>query len=203
LPFHPQDYKQITQRSYYPMTGVGWDNISPGAKDLVARLLRKRSEKRLTVKQILAHPWVVSEAPDEDLGADYFTRLKHLALRQRLKAFFNDSNIEEDNKERQQNLKNVIPMLHMKNTEFDGKLKVLKHHMVDVIKKSSSSFDEKTLGTSASVVASNAPPGEIGYDEFCAVLDKAGLPEMKSQVVFGIFDTGNTGKKDVIYYIDK
>jgi serine/threonine protein kinase len=95
LPFHPQDYKQITQRSYYPMSGVGWDNISSGAKDLVAKILRKRSEKRLTVQEILAHPWVVSEAPDEDLGADYFTRLKHLALRQRLKAFFNDSNIEQ------------------------------------------------------------------------------------------------------------
>ena len=172
------------------MTGVGWDNISPGAKDLVAKILRKRSEKRLTVKEILAHPWVVSEAPDEDLGADYFTRLKHLALRQRLKAFFNDSNIEEDNKERQINFKNVIPMLHMKNSEFDGKLKVLKHHMVDSFKQSSSgSFDENDRKNT-----SNTPPGEIGYDEFCNILDKAGLPDMKSHVVFNIFDTGNTGK---------
>lgn len=195
LPFHPQDYKQITQRSYYPMTGVGWDNISPGAKDLVAKILRKRSEKRLTVQEILTHPWVVSEAPDEDLGADYFTRLKHLALRQRLKAFFNDSNIEEDNKERQANLKNVIPMLHMKNSEFDGKLKILKHHMVNSFKESSSgSFDE---GRRKSIGAANIPTGELGYEEFCAVLDKAGLPEMKSQVVFNIFDTGNTGSVDM------
>lgn len=169
------------------MSGVGWDNISSGAKDLVAKILRKRSAKRLTVEEILSHPWVVSEAPDEDLGADYFTRLKHLALRQRLKAFFNDSNIEEDNKERQENLKNVIPMLHIKNSEFDGKLKILKHHMVDSIKKSSSGqFDGVASPNSAL-------PGEIGYEEFCKVLDKAGLPEMKSHVVFNIFDTGNTG----------
>ena len=169
------------------MTGVGWDNISPGAKDLVAKILRKRSEKRLTAKEILSHPWVVSEAPDEDLGADYFTRLKHLALRQRLKAFFNDSNIEEDNKERQINLKNVIPMLHMQNHEFDGKLKVLKRHMVDSF-RNSGSFDEKDNSRK-----SKAPPGELDYDEFCAVMDKAGLPELKSHVVFNIFDTGNTG----------
>jgi len=190
LPFHPQDYKQITQRSYYPMSGVGWDNISAGAKDLVAKMLRKRPEKRLSVKEILAHPWVVSEAPDEDLGADYFTRLKHLALRQRLKAFFNDSNIEEDNKERQANLKNVIPMLHMKNSDFDKKLKQLKHHMVDSFKKSASGEHDLTA-------SKGVPPGEIGYDEFCSILDRAGLPEMKSHVVFNIFDTGNTGSVDM------
>ena len=168
------------------MTGVGWDNISAGAKDLVAKMLRKRPEKRLTVQQILNHPWVVSEAPDEDLGADYFTRLKHLALRQRLKAFFNDSNIEEDNKERQANLKNVIPMLHMKNSDFDNKLKQLKQHMVNSFRKSTSGEHDQS--------ATGLPPGEIGYDEFCVILDQAGLPEMKSHVVFNIFDTGNTGK---------
>ncbi len=77
------------------MTGLGWDKISPSAKDLVAKLLTKDSKKRLTASQILSHPWIVSEAPDIDLGRDYSTRLKQLAVRQRLKAFFNDVHIEE------------------------------------------------------------------------------------------------------------
>lgn len=88
-------------------------------------------------------------------------------------------------------MKNVIPMLHMKNRDFDNKVKTLKHHMVDSFKKSSSG------DYASSVAATGLPPGEIGYEEFCTILDKAGLPEMKSQVVFNIFDTGKTGSVDM------
>ena len=72
----------------------------------------------------------------------------------------------------------------MNNKEFDGKIKLLKTHMVESLRTESKDFQEPR---------GNVPPGEIGYDEFCAILEKAGLPEMKSPVVFNIFDTGSTG----------
>ena len=77
------------------MTGVGWDKISPDAKHLVKRLLVKNPSDRITSNDILAHPWLVNEASNEDLGVEYVARLKHLVLCQKLKGFFNDSNIKE------------------------------------------------------------------------------------------------------------
>lgn len=38
-----------------------WENISPEAKDIVAKLLTVDSAKRLTAEQALAHPWVQGE----------------------------------------------------------------------------------------------------------------------------------------------
>jgi uncharacterized protein YbcV (DUF1398 family) len=111
-------------------------------------------------------------------------------------------------------------MLHMKNVEFDSKLKNLKHHMVTSLRQSMEQGDrdsqQKLITTSdansnaqsqsvaavspeeegkeKSISKSKAPPGEIDYEAFCEVLEKAGLHEMKSRVVFSIFDTGNTGE---------
>ncbi|GIL62570.1 hypothetical protein Vafri_16770 [Volvox africanus] len=40
-----------------------WENISPEAKDVVAKLLTVDSAKRLTADQALAHPWVQGQTP--------------------------------------------------------------------------------------------------------------------------------------------
>lgn len=40
-----------------------WENISPEAKDVVAKLLTVDSGKRLTADQALAHPWVQGQTP--------------------------------------------------------------------------------------------------------------------------------------------
>ena len=95
FPFDPHSLEQIAKAAYYPMTGVGWDNISSEAKDLVSKLLVKDPAERLTVQQILQHPWLAKEVPCEALGVDYFARLKHLVLCQKLKGFFMDSNIKQ------------------------------------------------------------------------------------------------------------
>ncbi|KAG8467101.1 hypothetical protein KFE25_000417 [Diacronema lutheri] len=50
--------------------GEVWSNVSDAAKDLIARLLERNPEKRLTAKQILAHPWLSGEAPAEAKTAD-------------------------------------------------------------------------------------------------------------------------------------
>ncbi|PNH00490.1 Calcium/calmodulin-dependent protein kinase type 1D, partial [Tetrabaena socialis] len=40
-----------------------WENISPEAKDVVAKLLTVDSNKRLTADQAMAHPWVQGQTP--------------------------------------------------------------------------------------------------------------------------------------------
>lgn len=95
FPFDPHDMTQVTEGTYYRMEGVGWNKISPEAKSLVRKLLVKSPASRITIREALQHPWLVNEARTEDLGVDYFARLKHLVLCQKLKGFFNDSNIKE------------------------------------------------------------------------------------------------------------
>ena len=99
FPFDPNHNEQIMEGTYYPMTGVGWDTISNEAKDLVSKLLVTDPSKRMPVKNILKHPWFASanSSPSchHDMGGDYFARLKHLVLCQKLKRFFKDhSNIQ-------------------------------------------------------------------------------------------------------------
>lgn len=40
-----------------------WENISPEAKDVVAKLLTVDSGKRLTAEQAMHHPWVQGKTP--------------------------------------------------------------------------------------------------------------------------------------------
>ncbi|XP_057664371.1 aurora kinase B-like [Diorhabda carinulata] len=56
-PFESEDqeetYRKIRSgQVYYP------DYISPGAKDLISKLLVHRSEKRLSLKEVMHHPWI-------------------------------------------------------------------------------------------------------------------------------------------------
>lgn len=40
-----------------------WDVVSSDAKDLVQRMLTVDFRKRITTRQILAHPWIVNHQP--------------------------------------------------------------------------------------------------------------------------------------------
>lgn len=111
LPFSRDDYEQVTHQRYFPMKGVGWDNISDEAKDLVRKILTRRPERRIDAEGILNHPWMVSEAPDVNLGDDYFARIKQLALRQKLKCFFLDSRLEQRNQIRRTQLQLLLPFI--------------------------------------------------------------------------------------------
>jgi len=65
--FHPQD---SFQRTYFDMSGVGWDGVSDSAKDLVEKLLQKNPRYRLSIQGILDHPWVRGE----EMSASTVTR---------------------------------------------------------------------------------------------------------------------------------
>jgi serine/threonine protein kinase/Ca2+-binding EF-hand superfamily protein len=110
-PFHPKHPEQITEHSYFPMVGLGWDGISDSAKDLVAKILVKYPDDRITAAEILQHPWVTTEkAPRSLLGSDYSLRIKHLGIRQKMKTFFVENDIKE-HRLRRDNLKRLLPAL--------------------------------------------------------------------------------------------
>jgi len=94
------------------MTGPSWEGISDSAKDLIASLLQAKPEDRLTTASILSHPWLVSEAPDTIIfGEEYKTRIMNLVLGEKLRIFFQDSDIEAVNTDRRKNLRSLLPFL--------------------------------------------------------------------------------------------
>ncbi|KAK9764409.1 MAPK-activated protein kinase Srk1 [Basidiobolus ranarum] len=60
-PFYDDDIKVLTEkvaRGYYSFLSPWWDDISDSSKDLISHLLTVNPERRYTIKQFLAHPWI-------------------------------------------------------------------------------------------------------------------------------------------------
>eukprot|EP00602_Paraphysomonas_sp_CaronLab_P010587 CAMPEP_0185036004 /NCGR_PEP_ID=MMETSP1103-20130426/28324_1 /TAXON_ID=36769 /ORGANISM="Paraphysomonas bandaiensis, Strain Caron Lab Isolate" /LENGTH=542 /DNA_ID=CAMNT_0027573351 /DNA_START=166 /DNA_END=1792 /DNA_ORIENTATION=- len=198
-PFHPDYPLQITNHTYYDMKGTGWDSISPSGKNLVAGLLEKNPTARLSCADVLNHPWIIHLAPEIDLGAEYFSRIKSLAHRQQLKSFFLMNNIQTTNRDRRERLKSVLPFLQSeapcRNTagEFEGKLRNMKNMVVRSLSptKSGSSITSFQQGTL------NIPSGKINYGTYVSLLLRSGLPELANPQVFNIFDISRNGYIDM------
>ena len=208
-PFHRDKIEQITSRGYYKMSGKGWADISDTAKDLVQQILKRKPADRLTVEQILAHPWMIM-ASSAMMDDDYKTRIKRLALREKMQNFFCESKLSASNAERQKSLMAVVPMLRESTmsvaqrsmkvmrslsrsestpthppclakeiSEFNGKLKNLK---TMVVRRMSTTMESVNP--------------EINYDAFVDMLTQCRLDELCTPAVFNIFDIGNTGTVD-------
>lgn len=60
-PFYANTQKglfDVIMAGKYEFNARYWSNVSGKAKDLIKRLLTVNHEKRFTVDQALAHPWV-------------------------------------------------------------------------------------------------------------------------------------------------
>ncbi|ORX95910.1 Pkinase-domain-containing protein [Basidiobolus meristosporus CBS 931.73] len=74
-PFYDDDIKSLTAkvaRGYYSFLSPWWDDISDSSKDLISHLLTVNPQRRYTINQFLAHPWITAkktvqfEVPAED-----------------------------------------------------------------------------------------------------------------------------------------
>ncbi|CAN6380466.1 unnamed protein product [Urochloa humidicola] len=65
-------------RGQLDLTSEPWPRISPGAKDLVKKMLNINPKERLTAFQVLNHPWIKEDgdAPDTPLDNVVLNRLK-------------------------------------------------------------------------------------------------------------------------------
>ncbi|WOK98574.1 calcium-dependent protein kinase 15 [Canna indica] len=74
-------------RGHMDFSSDPWPSISPGAKDLVKKMLRTDPKERLTAAEILNHSWVREdgEAPDKPLDLAVIDRMKQFRAMNKLK----------------------------------------------------------------------------------------------------------------------
>jgi Ca2+-binding EF-hand superfamily protein len=213
----------IVNRGYYPLRGPAWANISDTAKDLVAGMLKKSPQERLSVKEVLQHEWLKGAASEKSLGEDYVRRIKHLALRHKLKKCFMLGHIEESHKKRQKSLLEELPFLSSNGKsgdellypcvssslgpmfvgeEFSSKLRDLKNMLVNTIygNRFETGSCNRSSGTDETDGSSHPNKrmrlgfdGDVDFDVFCSFMQSNDLEILANKRIFSIFDTNGDG----------
>ena len=63
-PFGGKSNKEIIDnvlRGTYSFSNPVWENISDVAKDLIAKLLERQADERLTAEEAYNHPWLAEQ----------------------------------------------------------------------------------------------------------------------------------------------
>lgn len=80
FPFNPNNgddrLRRQIQAGNFNFNPHEWKHISSNAKDLVSRMLTVDIEKRITIAEILVHPWLSQQQEKKPFEAEYFTRLR-------------------------------------------------------------------------------------------------------------------------------
>lgn len=218
---HPAFHSEARYRSaqvrgqYYPMVGPEWTSISEQAKDLVRKMLAVRLEDRLSVNEVLHHPWLRGSAPDTDLGSGYKRRVKALALRKTMKRIFMDRDIEDEHRERRIKLDDQFgggtstnpasPVVGIfRGVEFGAKLKDLKNVLlknlgVTVVQPldvapSMSGLPTVSGDSDSSDEDLRILRGEIDVETYCSIMCSVGLDTLATKEIFRIFDINGDGQ---------
>lgn len=72
-PFYDESIQVLTEkvaRGQYTFLSPWWDDISKSAQDLVSHLLTVDPEKRYSIKEFLAHPWIRQTDEETQAAAD-------------------------------------------------------------------------------------------------------------------------------------
>lgn len=89
-PFWHDDHKLLYEQiksGDYSFPSPEWDSVTPAAKELINRMLNLDPAKRITVKDALAHPWVVNrdKVASKTHRQDTIDELKKFNARRKLK----------------------------------------------------------------------------------------------------------------------
>jgi len=101
----------IVEGIYSPMEGEGWINISETAKDLLRQIFIVDPSARISTEEILQHPWLQGDAPNDSLDHNYVKRLRKLAIANKLKLLFMNDEIQKSCKLKREYLSQKLPYL--------------------------------------------------------------------------------------------
>lgn len=89
-PFYDESIQVLTEkvaRGQYTFLSPWWDDISKPAQDLVSHLLTVNPDKRYTIEQFLAHPWIRQTSEETQAAADAPPLATPLAVREPISAY--------------------------------------------------------------------------------------------------------------------
>ncbi|KAE9608626.1 putative protein kinase CAMK-CDPK family [Lupinus albus] len=168
-----------------------WPSISDSAKDLIRKMLDRNPKTRLTVHEVLCHPWIVDDniAPDKPLDSAVLTRLKQFSAMNKLKKVALRVIAERLSEEEIAGLKELFKMI---DTDKSGTITF--DELKDGLKRVGAELLEseiKDLMDAADIDNS----GTIDYGEFIAAtlhLNKLEREE-NLMLVFSYFDKDGSG----------
>ncbi|MCJ1358611.1 MAG: hypothetical protein MMC33_008611 [Icmadophila ericetorum] len=94
-PFYDESIQVLTEkvaRGQYTFLSPWWDDISKSAQDLVSHLLTVDPDKRYTIQQFLAHPWIRQTKEETHAAADAPPLATPLYTRQKEYGFADQQN---------------------------------------------------------------------------------------------------------------
>lgn len=184
--------------------------LSTSIQDLLSKMLHPVESERISLDDVLQHPWFHGEAPNVLLGERYEKRIQKLKLRADLKNFFMSNDIATDNAQRSAELKrNLKPAMTPRGiSQFKGvpieslnKLKeVIYQGLIEKVKRSGSFTDDGRLEEEDS-----SPPalertytdlvldGWVDYEGFERLMISVDLQSMANRKIFKIFDVTGSG----------
>jgi len=78
---------KLIKSANYEFDETYWSDVSDTAKDLIKKLLTVDGQSRLTVDQLLNHPWLTGSVPEQDIS-NALKELKKFQAKRRWKAGF-------------------------------------------------------------------------------------------------------------------
>lgn len=223
LPFSQkkEDFQTIIEGKYFSLDAAVWRGISSSAKDLVSRMLRKNAEQRISVEDVLRHPWLsnIDNLPSYSLANGYTLRIKGMEVERKLKMGFLAGKIEENHKTLKQRLQIELQFLNessqcckdkdeldmeaisvLSGEEFQSKLKELKNIvMARVISNSTTNANDELEKDQVYLVPplkrrKSAYDEEINFADFRKLLELCNLQCLLSERIFRVFDTDGDEK---------
>lgn len=204
---------------FFAMVGSNWDLISDSAKDLVRQMLKTSPAERISMEDLLKHPWLTGSAPLTDLGPEYIRSVRALTIRRTINKIFKGRDVEGHHRERRTLLDNQLRTATEREASVPGtsssfrgieigpKLKHLKHVLLSILGVEGDvvgvppALRAASSARSSSSVSSEEDlkllKGNIDFDSYCAMMRSVDLEAMATTEVFNIFDIDNDGKIDL------
>jgi serine/threonine protein kinase len=164
LPFGSDNLKQITNAkrnflsSQLQHSSPNSLSISPMALDLITRMLTPDPSQRITVGEVLKHPWLNSEASSLAFGSSYFKKIKNLACYETLRRAFHENNVGKETKSIRDGMSHVSFRVDSIETQLlELKKKVIKNLFHFPAATGAGSAGD-TTGTGTAVGARNSSP---------------------------------------------
>ena len=196
-PFYGRTHKEIFEKiktAHWGFNGRNWNQVSDGAKDLVKKMLKQNPAERLTVEEILEHPWIkehemVSSANLPDTLAD----LKKFNARQKFRA----AAMVCIGSSRLQRVRLAAASTADKGGQHGERLEDLMGvFSTEELERLKNEFGRVAAESAAASPRADHEGRGLNFEQFKDIMTGLALNHLPLERIFKVFDTNGTGDVD-------